>query len=409
MATYKAVIFPGKNHTKSDGTTNVKIRIYHNSQSQYLPTNYYIFPAHMMDSGNICGPNSELLNFDIGNTIQKYRGAELKIGVERTRRMSCSELRDFIQAICEPEYEFIDFNQFSENYIAQVEKQKTKEWLETSLRCFTWYIKSKKIDARDITSKLIQNFVKQLQRSGIKDKPLTPGAISNYLRGLRVLYNQCKSQYNDTDHQIIRIINNPFSDNIIPKYRRSKKNVAINNICRIRDYDPKTKRQEISRDMFMAMFYLMGINVNDFFNLDKSTFDNRLIYYRSKTKTDDNIYNYPLSIRIEPELHDILSKYSDRGLLSAIKLRYSNSYNFMKSVNKGLSEICSELKITKITTNWARHSWASIARNKAGINVSDIDFCLGHVNHQFKTADIYIEIDYGIFDICNRKVIDLLK
>lgn len=35
MATFKPVVFTTKNHIKTDGTTNIKIRIYHNKDSQY--------------------------------------------------------------------------------------------------------------------------------------------------------------------------------------------------------------------------------------------------------------------------------------------------------------------------------------------------------------------------------------
>lgn len=57
----------------------------------------------------------------------------------------------------------------------------------------------------------------------------------------------------------------------------------------------------------------------------------------------------------------------------------------------------------------SRHSWASIARNKAGVPKADIDFCLGHVNNDYKMADIYIDIDYSVFDKSNRAVLDMLK
>lgn len=82
----------------------------------------------------------------------------------------------------------------------------------------------------------------------------------------------------------------------------------------------------------------------------------------------------------------------------------------MKAVNKGLEVISNELNLgVKVTTNWARHSWATIARNKAGVPKADIDFCLGHVNNDHKMADIYIDIDYSIFDKSNRLVLNLLK
>ena len=158
----------------------------------------------------------------------------------------------------------------------------------------------------------------------------------------------------------------------------------------------------------MMMFYLMGININDLFIL-KPPRAGRIEYERSKTNTDDNIHNFLLSIKIEPELQILIDKYSPNGFLSTLRERYSNSFNFMRAVNKGLKLICGELDIHKTTTNWARHTWASLARNKAGISKADIDFCLGHVNNDYKMADIYIDIDYSIYDKANRKVLDLLS
>lgn len=82
----------------------------------------------------------------------------------------------------------------------------------------------------------------------------------------------------------------------------------------------------------------------------------------------------------------------------------------MRAINNGLKDICLNLELDfKITTNWARHSWASLARNKAGVPKADIDFCLGHVNNDYKMADIYIDIDYSICDKANRTVLDLLQ
>lgn len=82
----------------------------------------------------------------------------------------------------------------------------------------------------------------------------------------------------------------------------------------------------------------------------------------------------------------------------------------MRAINNGLKDICMNLKLDfKVTTNWARHSWASLARNKAGVPKADIDFSLGHVNNDYKMADIYIDIDYSICDKANRAVLDLLQ
>ena len=38
MATFKAIVFQTGRHIKQDGTSNIKIRIYHNRESQYIAT-----------------------------------------------------------------------------------------------------------------------------------------------------------------------------------------------------------------------------------------------------------------------------------------------------------------------------------------------------------------------------------
>ena len=90
------MVFQGGRHLKKDGTTNVKIRVYHNSSAQYIPTEYFIEPDLMNEDGSISSlsANSENLNYEITNLVQKYRGAYIKLGSTRTAKMSCSELKE---------------------------------------------------------------------------------------------------------------------------------------------------------------------------------------------------------------------------------------------------------------------------------------------------------------------------
>lgn len=409
MATFKAIVFSTKNHIKNDGTTNIKIRIYHNVDSQYISTPFYILPNHMSNDGNVSSdsPDSDLINFEIGGLIQKYRGVTLKLGAERMSKMSCIEVREQIIAASEPEYEFIDFIEFSNKIIAR-SKKGTADCYQTAINALTWFYKRKKIDARDITSVRLNEFMSQLAIKGQNDKPLEPGAISNYMRSIRALYNKCKIHYNDSDFDIIRIPNDPFSKVKIPVYRRKRKNIPIETIKRIRDSKFETIRANLARDIFMMMFYLMGINVTDFFKLEKIKFG-RIEYERTKMDIEDKADRLLLSIKVEPELQELFDRYSINGnLLSYFKERYSSAESFMRATNEGLETICNELNIPKITTNWARHSFATVARNNAGIAKADVDFCLGHTNNDYKMADIYIAIDYSIFDRTNRAVMDLL-
>lgn len=410
MATFKPVVFSSGKHLKQDGTTNIKIRIYHNSSTQYVPTQYYISPNQLLKSGSIAedAPYSEKLNFELTDIIQGYRGVCINLGVKRMASMSCFEVRDQIVAAMEPDYEFIDFVSFAKTIIEKSEKQKTADWYQTSLDALCWFYGRKKIDIRDITANRLNDFKDKLSVAGQSGKPLSSGAISNYLRGIRALFNKAKTHFNNEDYDIIRVPNNPFAKVKVPKYRRSRRNLSVEDIIRIRDGKFSTGRANMARDVFMLMIYLMGININDLYKL-KGLVRGRVHYERSKTDTEDGS-KFPLNIRIEPELKLLIDQYSDIAFLSYFRRQYCNDYNFMKAVNKGLEQVSIELNLgVKVTTNWARHSWATIARNKAGIPKADIDFCLGHVNNDYKMADIYIDIDYSIFDKSNRAVLDLLK
>lgn len=410
MATFKPVVLIGKKHLKLDGTSNIKIRMYHNREIQYFSTKYYVSPDHIDNTGSIStsASESELLTYEINEAMQKLRGAYLKLGNARTQYMTCADLKKEIEKSLAPENEFIDFVAFSQKIIKEAKKSKTAEWYERSLSALCWYTKRNKLDIKSITSGMLNSMIKDLSVKGESGEPLEPGTISNYMRGIRALYNKAKLAYNNEDYDIIRIPGDPFKKVSIPVYRRKRKSITPDVIIKIRDYQSDKCRTNMARDVFMMMFYMMGININDLFHLSCER-KGRLEYERSKTTTEKHYEQIPLSIKIEPELRVLLNKYSEGYFLSYFHTNYCNLNNFMRAVNKGLKDICENLGLeVNITTNWARHSWASLARNKAGVPKADIDFCLGHVNNDYKMADIYIDIDYSICDHANRAVLNLL-
>lgn len=411
MATFKAIVFNGGRHIKQDGTTNIKIRIYHNRESQYISTTHYLKPELLDNSGNVSSlaNNSELLNYELSDTVQKLRAAYIKMGSSRTMYMTCAELKKEIEKNLATENEFIDFIAFGRKIIKETKKPKTVEWYERSLSVLCWYTKKDKLDIKAVTSGMLNSMIRDLSMSGESGDPLEPGTISNYMRGIRALFNKAKLAYNNEDYDIIRVPGDPFKHVNIPAYRRKRKSISADLIIKIRDYQSDKIRTNMARDVFMMMFYMMGININDLFRLS-CEHKGRLEYERSKTTTEKHYEQIPLSIKIEPELRILLNRYSEGSFLSYFHTNYCNLNNFMRAVNKGLKDICENLSFdVDITTNWARHSWASLARNKAGVPKADIDFCLGHVNNDYKMADIYIDIDYGVCDCANRAVLNLLK
>ena len=161
--------------------------------------------------------------------------------------------------------------------------------------------------------------IKDLYQSGPAGIPLEPGTINHYLRGLRALYNKAKLLYNNEDFDIIRIPGDPFKKVDIPEYRRKRKNIDINTLLKIRDFQSDKTRTNMARDVFMMMFYMMGINVNDLYSISCER-RRRIDYKRSKTNTEKNLDQVALSIKIEPELRILLDRYTEGYFLSLIHI-----------------------------------------------------------------------------------------
>ncbi len=298
MATFKAIVFSTKNHIKNDGTTNIKIRVYHNEESQYIPTEFYLPPLYMGKNGEVQEdyPEADLINYELGELIQGYRKLVIQLGTHRLKNVNCKDLKEYLTQASEPDYELIDFVAFSRRIIAKTKKKNTLNWYTVAINSLVWFYGKQVIDAKEITSSKLQAYIEQLTESGGQNKkPFEPGAVNNYLRALRSLFNKCKLKYNDDNLDIIRIQHDPFVKIKIPAVRRKRKNIGIDEIKRIRDGVFNTERENIGRDIFMMMFYLMGININDLFLL-KPPKRGRIEYERSKTNTDDNIHNFLLSI-----------------------------------------------------------------------------------------------------------------
>ena len=161
--------------------------------------------------------------------------------------------------------------------------------------------------------------------------------------------------------------------------------------------------------MFTLSFYLVGMNTVDLYNVPSSAYkDGRITYRRSKTK-DRRQDNAEISIKVESEMLPLLEKYAGEKKLFKFSDMYRDASTFNAAVNIGLAKISKALGEEKITAYYARHSWATIARNVLGASIDDIALCLNHVSDTHKVTNIYIEKDFGKIDEINRKIIDLIN
>ena len=212
------------------------------------------------------------------------------------------------------------------------------------------------------------------------------------LRNIRAVFN----------HALKKDITNvyPFRKFEIKKEETWHLDLEIKEIQSIIKYDVKWNH---FRDCFMLSFYLIGMNLKDMlFAKKKDVKKGRLEYRRSKTK---KLY----SIKIEPEAKEIIDRYPDDEYMVSFIRMYKDYDGFKRAINYALKKLTDEegnVIDERMSTYFARHSWATIASD-IGISKDTISEALGH-KYGSKITGIYINFDSEKVDLANRKVIDAL-
>lgn len=314
-------------------------------------------------------------------------------------RMSDTDLRDEILHIISGKERKKD-----KGFIHFVEEFANKKTGSTRLVYLSTRDKIKLFDEEakfdSIDHKWLVRFENYLREAGNK-----VNTIGIHMRNMRAVFNYCIDEEYTTSY--------PFRRYQIKKEETRKRSLSANEIATLRDY-PCEPHQEKYRDIFMLMFYLIGINAVDLLMAKNSDVrSGRLEYKRAKT---GRLY----SILIEPEAEEIINKYKGENYLINVMEEYTNYKDFSHRMNENLREIgeverkgLGGKKIRKplfpdISTYYSRHSWATIAA-ELDIPKETIAHALGHAWANSTTTDIYIKFNEKKVDEANRKVIDFLS
>lgn len=227
---------------------------------------------------------------------------------------------------------------------------------------------------------------------------LTPNSTSFYMRVLRTVLNKAVRQ---------RLI--PSADFFGNVYTgigvTAKRAIGIEGLKKIRRLELSMScQQDFARDMFMLSFYFRGMSFVDMANLRHTDLQNgNLTYHRKKT-------GQQLKIRWEQKMTQILDKYpkDEKYLLPILKSPDKDSRrhlkNISKQVNRWLKKVggMAEIEIP-LTMYVARHTWASIAKQK-NVPISVISDALGHDSE--KTTQIYLStLDTSAVDDANSRIL----
>jgi integrase len=179
----------------------------------------------------------------------------------------------------------------------------------------------------------------------------------------------------------------------------------LEEVTAIRDCVTKAgSRAELAKEIYMLSFYLCGMNAVDFYHLTRKDVRNgRIDYNRAKTqgRRKDNAF---ISIKVIEEAKPLLEKYIEK-----LSVRYSTYGVLDTALSQGMKQLRKMTDIPGATIYWARHTFATVARNACRIIKDDVALALNHVDDEHRTTDIYIEKDWSIVDEVQIKVIGLLR
>mgnify|MGYP000076125513 FL=1 len=415
MLTIKAEI--KRSELKVDGTYNVKIRFTLDRKVKRLSTNLFVTQQDLTKSLKFKEDTS--IKREIDKLVLYYREQCLKLQLDQNH-YSLDEIIEFLNGEQEKQ-QTIDFIKFSREWIASTTIKGAPNYT-TAINALVRFVGKEELDINLITLDFLEQFkafligerdarTKKLMQQG---KRVTSNrTLSLYLVSIKKLFSEAKRKFNKKDKNLILIPNSPFEDFKIPKQEATRKRAIsvdiIKKLWKLPYKDMKkgyksTCRYNLAKDCFILSFCLMGINSADLYNATEME-GYTIVYNRTKTK-DRRLDKAQMKVDIPRLILPLVEKYKDKTgkRLFNFYQYYPDEKDFNKAINYGLKEICTILEIDDLEYYAARHSWATIALNKAGIDKYIVHAALNHIDDAMKVTDIYIERDFVNENKANTKV-----
>lgn len=381
--------------TRSSGMdAPLKLAVNHNSGTSFIPLNVRVRPDQWERRTQevVNHPNGRRINLLLSGKRNAAERVILALSDSgEVNSLTATDIRDRIWAELDPG------RKSRVTFLSRLERVKGLKERENTRNTYEW------------TEKKLKDFDPGLKERGFGDITV------DYLKDLDLFY----SDLSLTSRSILfRCIRSVFNDAIDAKVTTEYpfRSFRIKN--------PPVKKKALSldemrllstckgeyRDMFMLMFYFRGINVGDLLSARKEQIkDGRFEYRRSKVGS-------LFSIKVEPEAQEIIERHRGENYLLSPLDRYKDYKDYLHHLNAGLKKIGAERgKNNKIltdgyfpglSTNWARHTWASIGIN-LDIPKETISRGMGH-GYGLSVTDIYIDFDMKKVDEANRKIIDAI-
>lgn len=400
---------------RADGKYPVKIRIYHHGTTSYASTDLTVAANKVSKDGDIKDLKVLRVCADI---VDKYEDIVARHYFEVSAMDTANEVRDFLVEKSKPFR--LDFLAWADELIQHKINQGrtgTANIMRRAVDAFKDYLQLKSLDTSSMTASMMIDFMRHMTQphrvkiphaDAYKMMTASENTARSYVIHLRIIFRAARKKYNiDTTN----ITNDPFES--LDLTRRTPREhgyraLTVEEVRKIFLCKPETKSEMLGRDVFCISFALCGVNVKDIFYMPAFV-NGRAEYCRLKTKGRrfDNAFT---SVKVPEEIAEEVARWS--AVLSPDRaFRFCDMYetydSFANSTVKGLHKLEKSLGIEHLTSYYARHSWASIARNECNAHIEDVAAGLNHAATDDMT-DRYIKRDFSRIDELNAKVLKLV-
>lgn len=382
------------------GLNSLKLAISHSGARAYITLNYRIKPSQWDKAAQRVTnhPQRQQLNSILTQTLLNAQTAMLQIQSSGgLRRLSAFELKNKIQQILNPTQNSESNKTTLHKMFDLILNDKTKSSSTRRIYC-----QVKQHLAKCDNGQFLEMKMGDIKREHILSiygymlNHLSKNSAHLYMSKISALFNRA------IDDELIN--NYPFRRVSFKKTETAKRALTLQQLRAIYNYKSYNEKRTRARDFFMLIFYMIGINISDLYELGKMNSRGYVEYHRNKTS---KLYK----IKLTDEARHIVNKYNggaNNDVLIDFKQFYKSFVSFRNGFHYNLRELCSEIEDIEmpddITSYWARHTWATIA-SQLDIPKDVISRALGH-SFGVKTTDIYIKFDDTKIDEANRRVID---
>ena len=277
-------------------------------------------------------------------------------------------------------------------------KIRTSETYKSSLDSFRKFRKGK-----DLTFNKFNHEIMIEYEAYLKAKGISKNTSSFYMRTLRAVYNRAVNKG-------LTLQKYPFKYVYTGIDRTRKRAVSVQTMKQIKSLDLSSEwKLDFARDMFLFSFYTRGMSFVDMSYLHRKDLSNGILTYR-RHKTGQLLH-----IKWETCMQEIVNKYKNEQSTFLLPIINTNEVEEQRkqyiysahNINRCLKKIGAMLGLSlPLTMYVARHTWASIAKQK-NVPISVISDGLGHDSEL--TTRIYLSsLDNIEIDKANKMIMRLL-